>query len=190
MVKNMQIKGTAVKSTQIFVKETFPDRYSEWFEKLSPSVQNSFADGILAGHWYDLHEYVLEPTTLIGDLFYDGDENTAAFEVGNFSAKYALKGVYKIFVKVASVDFVLKRTTNIFSTYYSEGKFEIIYRTPNRVEFLSTGFERRDELIFERISGWVKGIFEVISKKPFKVSYEISELENNKVSTKIISLWE
>lgn len=174
----------------MFVKERFSNRYSEWFEKLTPKVQSVISDGILAGQWFDLHEFVLEPTKLIGNLFYDGDENTAAFEIGVFSAKYALKGIYKIFVKVASVDFVLKRTTSIFSTYYSEGKFEIIYRTTDRVEFLSTGFIKGDELIFQRISGWVKGIFEVISKNQFKVSYEISESENNKLVTKIISYWE
>lgn len=186
----MQIKGTAVKGTQLFVMEVFPDRYQEWLNALSSEMQEAIKIGILAGTWYDLHTYVLEPTKIIGDLFYNGEHKKAGFEIGNFSAKYALKGVYKIFVKIASVDFVLKRTTAIFSTYYSKGKFLITYQDKSRVEFLSIGFKNGDELIFERITGWVQGIFEVISKHSFKVDYKIKQLDNNNLETHITSYWE
>jgi len=184
----MEIKGTAVKSTLFYVKEVFPERYDGWVETLSVKMKEALKYGILAGNWYDLHDYILEPTKKLGDMFFDGNFEEAAFEVGKFSAKYALKGVYKIFVKVASVEFVLKRTTSIFSTYYSSGKFEIIDNSSNIIVFLSTGFKKGDELIFKRIEGWVKGIFEVISKNDTELTSKIEELANDKLETKITLL--
>ncbi len=182
----MQIKGTAVKSTGIFVKENYPDRYEEWLASLKDEVKASFVDGVLAGGWFSLEDYVLEPTRKVGELFFNGDIEKGAYEIGKSSAIFALKGIYKIFVKVASVDFVLKRSTSIFSTYYSGGKFEVIDNDGKRVQFLCTGFDESEKLIFNRIAGWLDGIFSVIAHHA-DIKFEYKDDENNKLKAEFLA---
>ncbi len=185
----MEIKGTAVKSTKEFIKSRFLDRYQQWENALPEKSRVYYTSAILSGNWYPLRDAILIPTRIAGDLFFEGDYAKAGFELGRESALEALQGIYKIFVKIASVDFVLKRVKTIFSTYYSSGKFEIVSREEKRIEFLVSGFDKEDDLIFDRISGWIEGIFSVISHEAFTVKHNVIE-KGDKIASQIIALWE
>ena len=175
----MKIKGTAVKSTQEFVKIKFPDRYNEWLESLPEESRIIYKDVVLSGNWYDLVDSILKPTKKIAELFYDSETNKLAYSIGKESALQALSGIYKIFVKIASVDFVLKKVKSIFTTYYSSGKFELIKNNKKLISFRITGFKEEEKLIFERIAGWIDGIFEVIAYKEKKVNYTITKKDGD-----------
>ena len=54
------------------------------------------------------------------------DEKEAGLELGRYSAEISLKGIYKIFLKISSPNFVLARASNVFNTYYNPGIVEII----------------------------------------------------------------
>lgn len=71
--------------------------------------KNIYKDVILSGNWYSLIDSILIPTEKIGELFYNGDVKKAAHQAGKDSALQALSGIYKIFVKIATFDFVAKR---------------------------------------------------------------------------------
>lgn len=186
----MQIKGTAVKTAKLFVEQKFNAQYTEWLKAQPQESQELFTSILLASSWYPMKVGVFYPTQAIADLFYNKNFERASFDIGEFSAIYALKGVYKIFVKVASIDFVLKRVETIFETYYSGGKFNIVNKNKNGVEFLITGFEVGDEFIFPRIAGWIKGVFFTISKGTFNIDYKHSKVEDNKLECKILVNWE
>jgi hypothetical protein len=186
----MQVKGTAVKSTKDFVRDAFPDRFDEWIEALPDKSREIYTSVLLASNWYPLQEALLIPSELVGKLFFDGDIAKAAFELGRDSALRALRGIYKIFVRIASIDFILKRVAEIFKTYYSEGVFEVLERQKNRVVFWVTGFQKGQELIYDRIAGWVEGSYRIISNKNFRVSFKIYEEEDEKINAKIIAVWE
>ena len=122
----MQVKGTAVKPTIEFVKIRFPVRYDEWFSKLPDETKEILKDTINATSWYPIQEAYIEPTKLIGELFFD-DVYDAAFELGVYSATVGLNGIYKVFIRIATPRFVLVRGLKIFSSYFntSEVKNEI-----------------------------------------------------------------
>jgi len=185
----MDIKGTAVKSIKTFITTKFPDKYNVWIDELPEKTKNYFTNAILPGNWYPLEEAVLIPTKIAGEIFYNGDIEKIGYEMGKESALEALTGIYKIFVKIASVDFVLKRVKTIFSTYYSSGKFEIVSRDEKRIEFLVSGYDKGSELIFDRISGWIDGVFSVISNEIYHVKYELIE-NGDKINSRIIVLFD
>ncbi len=185
----MQVKGTALKSTKEFVRDSFPDRYEEWIDSLPEKSKEIYTSLLFVSNWYPMEEGILVPTQKIGELFYDGDLAKGAFEAGRDSALRALKGIYKIFVRIASIDFILRRVSEIFKTYYSEGVFDILERTENRVVFWISGFNKGEELIFDRIAGWVEGAYRIISNKNFKVSYKLFS-EDDKINAKIVALWD
>ena len=181
----MEIKGTAVKSTQKFVKENFPDRYEEWIASLSENSRNIYKDIILSGNWYPLIDAIILPTEKIGEIFYNSEIKQLAYDIGKASALQALSGVYKIFVRIASLEFVLKRIKTIFSTYYSTGVFKLVKNDKRIISFEITGFKKGEELIFERIAGWVDGIFNIVSNKTKQVDYTITNKDNNFIEATI-----
>ncbi len=164
----MEIKGTAVEPTKIFVKEKFSNRYIEWLNSLSESSRNIMTDSILVSMWYPINDAFIEPTQKVCDLFYNGN-NIGAKELGIYSADMSLRGVYKIFVRIGSPKFLLKRASMIFSTYYSQSEIELIEVADNKVTMHILKFPEPHELIDLRICGWIERAFEISGCRNVKI---------------------
>lgn len=175
----MQIKGTAVKATPDFVRNVHGDRYKEWLNALPEKSRNIFLDGVYATNWYPLTESVIIPTEKAGDLFFDGDHIKAARELGRYSAEVALKGIYKLFVRVSSPHFVLSRASSIFSAYYDPADISILEKGEKSAVFQFAGFDEKDKLIIHRIAGWIEKTLEITLKSALSV-----EVKSKTVGTK------
>lgn len=105
----MKVKGTVVNSVKKFVQKEIDGDFDVWMNKLSPKSKEIYSGTILATEWYPIQEGVVEPTRLIGELFYGGDIKKAAWLSGKFSAKDALTGIYKVFVLIATPQFIIRR---------------------------------------------------------------------------------
>lgn len=186
----MTIKGTSVKSTYNFVNKTHSAQEQLWLDSLPETSRELMTSAVMSTQWYPIIDGMITPVQKIADLFYDGDENRTAYEVGKFSAIEGLKGVYKIFVKMASPIFVLKRSPRIFNTYYSDVNFEILESDSNKAVFLVKGFKKVHESIFSRIDGWIEETLRIIGAKPIEVSHKTDYLENEEIVGTIIALWE
>lgn len=146
-----------------------------------------FQDIVLSTHWYDFDTVYLEPLKKIGELFYENDLKKTAYEIGKASALKALKGVYKIFVKIASVDFVVKRSTTIFSTYYEKpAKIEVVESNKERILVEVHGFKTYQKLVFDAIVGWLDGLFSIIIKNGYNITYNLENIGKEDAIAKII----
>ena len=183
----MQVKGTAVKPTMEFVKNRFPEKYDDWFNKLPESSQKIFRDKINVALWYPATEAFLIPTKVIGELFYDNIED-AAFELGRYSAEIGLTGIYKIFIRIATPRFILSRATNIFSSYYNPAFVKLNIQNEKLFHFYVYKFKKEDKPIAYRIAGWINKALELTNCKD--LTSEVEEIkENNETVFKIISSW-
>lgn len=183
----MEVKGTSLKSTNDFVKSYFPHRYSEWLNSLPLESKSLFSDIILITKWYPPQEGLVIPTKTVAKLFYDNNESLASFEIGKFSAKTGLTGIYNIFIKIASPNFILKRASSMFTTYYSNTNFKIIESDNNMANMHISGFKAEEILIFDRTEGWMKQLGEIINIK-FNISKKV-EINDGKASCLILSKW-
>ena len=165
----MEVKGTAVISIPEFVKDRFHNRMGEWLESLSVESRAIMSKKILASSWYPLSEAVLEPTRKICDLFYDGQDK-GAWEAGRFSADHGLQGVYKVFVKVATPQFLISRAGRIFSSYYRPSQIEIDEVKAGNVIMRVVEFPEPDRLIEARIGGWVERALEICGCRNLEVT--------------------
>lgn len=114
----MNVKGTALAVLPIFIESKFgQEGLNKWLESLNSEAVALYKDSntIKVNQWYPLKESYLEPTAALCELFYNNDPK-GAWEVGRFSADYALKGVYKAFVKMTSVSFFIKRASLLMTT--------------------------------------------------------------------------
>jgi hypothetical protein len=184
----MEIKGSAVKATPDFVKEKFGSRYSEWVKSLPDSSRNIIEQPIYATTWYSLTDSVIIPTQKVADLFFGGNNVKAANEIGRYSAEVALKGVYKIFVRVSSPQFVLSRASSIFGTYYQPSDIKVIESLDKKAILQLTKFHPNDRLIMNRIAGWIEKTLEITLKSPLKVDVE-NHIDGSNLVSKITVMW-
>lgn len=171
----MQIKGTAVKVTQEYVNHFFPEKYNAWFDNLPEKSKQIFEKAIFPNQWYDLMDAVIIPTMEVSKMFFDRNDEKAAFELGRYSAETALKGIYKIFLRVSSPQFVISRATNIFDTYYTPAVIQIDEKSDKGMSIRLEGFDKENILIMKRIEGWIAKTLELVAKKEIHTHLRIEQ---------------
>ncbi len=169
----MEIKGTAVKSIDQFVRYKHSERYTEWLNALPIGSKEIFNEPILATNWYPMVEAGVVPTRMIGKMIY-GNELKGAWESGRYSADSALTGIYKVFVKVASPSYIINRASKIFSTYYTPSEVVVPSSSSHNVVVQITKFEIPDVIIEARIGGWIERALELSGCTDIKVLITMS----------------
>ncbi|MBS4013590.1 MAG: hypothetical protein KGZ97_07500 [Bacteroidetes bacterium] len=185
----MLIKGTAVKATPDFVRARYNEKFREWINALPETSKSIILDGVYATNWYPLTESVIIPTQKVGDMFFGGDHIMAAKELGRFSAEVALKGIYKLFVRVSSPHFVLSRASSVFGTYYNPSDITILEKRDKKAIMQFSGFDEKDKLIIHRISGWIEKTLEITLKSPLRIEVK-SNVIGSKCTFTIATEWD
>lgn len=183
----MEIKGAAVGSIPLFVKNKFPKRYDEWLNSLSQASREIMNDSILIGSWYPLSDACVEPTEKICKLFYN-DKIDGAWEGGRFSADFSLKGVYKVFVKVASPIFIMSRASIIFSAYYKPSIMKLVDKSSKKGIIHILKFPEPDTYVDFRIGGWIERALEICGCKDVKITITKSLAKGDRL-TEIVGEW-
>jgi hypothetical protein len=157
----MQVKGTALKTTRDFVKSRFPEVYSKWIESLPAESKVLYTTTIDATVWYSFREGYTIPIAKIAELCFKGDFKTAGDQIGSYSAEIALKGFYKVFLLVASPNYLLQRASKIFTTFYEPSRIEAEITGPNDAVLKIIEFKEIDEAVEYRIAGWIRKALEL-----------------------------
>lgn len=185
----MEIKGTAVKTTPDFVREKYPLQYNDWLLTLPPVSRDIIGQTIYATSWYNLVDSVIVPTQKVAEMFFDGNQTKAAKELGRYSAEVALKGIYKIFVRVSSPHFVLSRASSIFSAYYKPSDIKIVESKDRKCVLELKQFSLNEKLIMHRIAGWVEKTLEITLKAALRVDIT-NDVISGQLVTRITAEWD
>ena len=156
----MEVKGTAVRPTPLFVRQRYNARFDEWLESLPDLSRKIMSDKISTDAWYELGDAMVTPTARICEMFFGG-ENRGAWEVGRFSADYSLWGLYRLFVKIGSPQHLVEKAAQIFSTYYRPSRMEIAERGLNYAAARILEFAEPNVLVEMRIGGWIERALEI-----------------------------
>ncbi len=186
--KRMTVKGTGPLSLFAFVKARFPDRIQEWVDALPPASKKIYSGTILAFEMYTLYDALIVPTEKVCDLFFEGNEQ-GAWETGRHSAVYALKGIYKIFFKLGSPQFIIDRASRVFSNYYPDGELHVAESSPGRVVLQIVKFPEPYRILENDIAGWLDGTLELLDKTGRKVEITKRMSSGDKV-TEYIATWQ
>lgn len=166
----VQVSGLAVGTIPKFIKENFGDENLEkWLEKLDPEIRAIYKSTILVNQWYDIQKIFVEPTKILCDMFYKGDEK-AAWQFGRFSADYGLNSVLKVFIKLASVNYFIRRASAVIPNYYKPMIMEVNKNETGYAELWIPEFSGIHKLVEYRIGGWMERALEITgNKKEFDV---------------------
>jgi hypothetical protein len=185
----MEVKGSAVIVLPKFIESNFGAKnLNVWLESLSEEAKKVYKSKILISSWFPLKTIFSEPTRKMCDLFYKRDL-MGAWEVGRFSAEYALKGFYKAYVKVATPQALTKRASQIFGAYYRPSSIEIDDKNEKKTILKITEFSEMDEIVEMRILGWIEKILEICRCRNISLNVVKSLCQGDSVS-EIEGSWE
>jgi len=117
-------------------------------------LENRIKRSAILSQWYDFRIFSAEPREKIIDLFHSG-KTIFAREMGIFGADYALKGVYTVYMKVASTQITIKCAPTLMRGYYRPSKMEVIESSKNHGVLRMTEFPEIDLLHEYLIEGYI-----------------------------------
>lgn len=169
----MEVKGIAIKTTRDFIKAKFPNDYNKWLNELPDTVKENYKTLVDVSRWYSLEEDYLIPISKISTLFYRGDVRACGEAMGYYSADVALKGIYKVFLLMASPKFLMQRASKIIRTYYQPSEVEAESVSDKSAIIRITEFNAMDQTLEYRFAGWCKRALELSNCSG--VSYKINQ---------------
>jgi len=178
----MEIKGLSVKTIPEFINEQFKDRYTEWFNALPAGSQSIFGDLILTNKWYPISDALISPIKTVAKVFYGGDEKTAAWYMGRQSAEFALKGIYKIYVKIGNPLHIIDRASRIMAAYFNPSEIEVVKKEKSGIIVHITLFPEPDIIVDYNIAGWIERALEISGCKNIKIEIPKSLALKNEVT--------
>lgn len=184
----MQVKGTALRTTRDFVKANYPGQFDKWLASLSPESKKLFESSLDATAWYPYREGYAIPVGKIMETCFNGNIKEGGEKLGSWSAEMSLQGFYKVFLLIASPQFLLQRASKIFTTFYnpSEIEAEIIGSNIGLLRILK--FDEIDKAVEYRIAGWIIRALELANCTD--LSYEmVKSLSDGDDSTEIRFHW-
>lgn len=156
-----KVKGTTIIPLQKFIRERFgTDGYDRWLASLSDEPRRTFDGTVLSDHWYPLDKMFIEPTEAMCRVFYAGDQN-GAWELGRFSADFALKGIYRAFVKFGFIKAFIRRAGVMLPTYYQPSAIDVVMAGDNRAVLRIVQFLGMHRMVELRIAGWMQRAVEI-----------------------------
>jgi len=166
----IKVKGTGVISTKTYVEKMHNSKFKTWLNSLPSNSNKIFSESINATNWYSVEDAYLSPLKAISQKFFDGNDKEAALEVGKFSADYGLKGVYKVFLMIATPQALMRASKRIISVYFSNVEVKIYDVKKKSLVLSCTKVTRRNKLFNYRTIGWCSRALELANCK--NVVYE------------------
>jgi len=183
----MKVKGTVVSSIDRFVKDNFPNKYKEWKSKLPSDSQKVYNEVVNATEWYDVESSVLIPTRLVGEMFYNFNVKKAAWDSGYYSAKVALTGIYKVFVLISTPAFMMSRAGKIMSSFYDQAVIKVVENRHKGITLHMTEFPGANEILDNRISGWMVKALEICGCKDLEAKITRSIAKGDSLTEFVIN---
>jgi len=184
----MYVKGTAIKSIPQFVKFYHPDKFANFLDSLSESSKQIMGEVIIINYWYPIYEAYYFPLEAIRTLFFEGDTQKCATNIGRFSAQTALTGIYKIFLKLGSPNHIIQRATKIFSTYFNPAHLVVVDHSHKNCVFRVTEFGKMQEIAEYNILGWCEMALELSGCKNLKIQI-LSSISSGDPYTEYRASW-
>jgi hypothetical protein len=166
------IKGAAVLDAVRAMRKGHGDEgFARIVATLDPEARTIFEGAILPTSWYPLDAFVrlLDAELRQGA----GGDERALVERAERIVEKQLRGIYRLFVKLGSPEFVLKRIAIVHMTYYNGVNLETTSLTPGRAVLRYTGYEPAHRLIGNVNIGFFKKALEMSGAKDVVAAFTV-----------------
>lgn len=117
------VKGVVLKARIEYLKKHFgEDAFDRLLENLKPETRAALRSGVLISSWYPV-ELSIEMMEAMDRVFGKGDLKLCR-DMGRYSARASLGGVYKGYARENDFNFVNRMTPHMWSQYYDSGRMQ------------------------------------------------------------------
>jgi hypothetical protein len=185
----MEAKGSSLVATREFVRKNFGEAgLKKWHDALSTEGKKIFGSAIISTNWYPLKEGLTDPTRKICGIFYNGDLK-GAWESGRYSAEHGLNGIYRLFIQIASPQFIIKKASTILPTYYKPSVMKAVEVGSSAAIVEILEFKEISDVIESRVAGWMERALEICGCRNINVAFLKSLLRGDD-RTQFMAKWE
>jgi len=175
-----------VKATDIvIIRDMLKDRENDLrtlTSQLTPDALKVFQT-TLSLNWIPL-AIEAEILQAAAGLFFPSDARPL-FKLGHMVAGKQFTGIYKLFLRIPSVSFIVKNVSSTYNTLMDSGKARIDDLTSNGATFAISGLSELTSIQREYISGVITCILELAGAK----NLNVVKVENNPQEWKCKISW-
>ena len=166
----VQIKGTAVQDTLVSMREAVGDeRLASVLATLDPAHRAALQEPILAMRWYPLDAYAALVDTFIARER-AGDPSLFRKRAEEVVESH-LRGVYRLFVRVGSPEWLIKKIAVAHQTYFQGTAVEIAAMGPRQVAIRYSGFATRHRVMEHAIVGFYRKALELAGAREIEAGF-------------------
>ncbi len=166
----MKVRGFALKSTCQYIRKHYGELMMiQIINRIPADLRHYFLDeefNALKWYPYDLYETLnRQIVERIG-----GGDYTILYDCARTGAKEYFDSTLGFFIKDRTPMNVVRNVNNVFSNYFEIGKIEKVGEKDGHHYFELKNIDNKQDL-FERVRGFLKGMFEITKAKFSHVSY-------------------
>jgi uncharacterized protein (TIGR02265 family) len=166
-----QVKGVAVQSSLRYLRERFGEQALGGVLEALGEQERKQLSAVLASSWYPMEtflRFMREAKRQLGP-----QEPGILRSMGRASCEYGVTGVYKIFFKVGSPEFIISRAARVFASYYDTGELRVPESRDGRAVAELAGLEGGSPEFCERILGWMERTLELAGAKRLRSAHSL-----------------
>ncbi|HJK94351.1 MAG TPA: hypothetical protein RMH85_14760 [Polyangiaceae bacterium LLY-WYZ-15_(1-7)] len=155
----VRCKGSAITSRMRFLEERGGDAArAAVLERLSPAFAERLEAGVLKNAWVPFDLFLALNEAIDAEL---GQGDLALCrEMGRFGARLNLPTVYRLFYKVGSLAFILRRAPRVWAVHYSSGKL-VVDTGRDWAKLRVERFRRPHRALWLSVLGWAEASAEL-----------------------------
>lgn len=181
----MQVKGSAVTSRLHYLDEHAPEKRDEVVGALAVEHRAILKAGVEKNSWVP-YSLFIDLNIRLDAVLGDGDLALCR-TMGAYGARVNLPTIYRLFYKVGSFGFILKRAARIWDIHYSSGKL-FVEAGSNYAKLRVEGFELPHRALWLSVQGWAEASAELSGVTP-KESTMIAAPEEPGAACEMLIRW-
>jgi hypothetical protein len=172
------IKGNQINLSKQYLTETFPPEvYSKLFDSLDEETRIRLTTPIFALSW--------KPEKLFIDLITTADkilgkgDYQLCHDIGRYIAQQSVSTIYKIFIRINTPTFVIKRAPTFWRQLHNHGSLEVTQSSRDHATILLHDEVSHSKAFCRGLIGFFERILELCGAKNISITVRCQPNKNN-----------
>jgi hypothetical protein len=163
IVPGVNVKGSAFRARMQYVEERGAEAAARLLAELDDETRPLARAGFLVNGWYPYAAFI-EINRAIDKLFGKGDFALCR-ELGRYGCDVNLTTLYRVFFRLGSVAFILRRAAAAWRVNYDDGHLNVIEQGEGFVRFRLVGVPEPHRAHCLSVLGWITRAVELSGGK-------------------------
>jgi hypothetical protein len=162
-----RIKGTDVASLRTLIREKGPETEQRLLAPLTPALRQLYLETTPVT-WNPV-EAQAELYERAAEVLFPG-QPAAIMEMHRVLSRMSYSGIYKVFVRIPTVEFIAQRAASVWGKYYDAGEAKIENATKASLDFVVRRFPQLPHALREATTGHLLTMLEMTRVRDPKVT--------------------